>query len=635
MALKVWLPLNKNLDNQGLSDLTFSTLSADTAVDDNGKIGKCYTNASLNAGGVISNTTISLGQKQSMFCWFKFSDLNASSSLGAGLVSQHRYPSNSGMGITIKYVSSTTGYLSVNTGTGSSRTYNTYCGTTLLQANTWYHGGYTYDGTTLKIYVNGVCEKTQAISGMSVPADYLTLFSWSMASSSGNSVYGGYKLHGSLNDVRIYNHCLSPREVKELSRGLVAHYKLDSESIEADTTVVDSSGYGYNGTKNGTFEVSDSTSKYSLSTVFNGSDNAIQIPFCQMLGLTAAGKTDYTWACWIYVTTLSSKGYATILGGQSGFEAETKYNSDGTPKLWAYSWGSNSYSYNLNEWTHIAVTQNSTESKWYVNGELAFTGSSTNIPYGNFFIGSWRDATSQNYKGNVSDFRIYSTVLSADDIKELYQTSASIDNKGGIHDYEVVESDNSRELMAVEYTPSYNANTGKYTLRNDAGEVYFNAASTSCGCNYIEISPSGKTYYYDFILSIASGNQFYIGFERYDANKTSRSNNACIYPLATKPSSDVTYQRYTGTVDLSTDGVNPCKYIRLRVLNGWSGSTSGTTNQATIHQLSLRELDNSKGMQTPKITKQGQLLTDTIREYDGTASFEKKGFADTSEYIEM
>jgi hypothetical protein len=67
-----------------------------------------------------------------MFCWFKFTSLNSSSSLGGNLVSQHRYASNAGMGISIKYVSSTTGYLSVNTGNGSSRTYNTYCGTTLL-----------------------------------------------------------------------------------------------------------------------------------------------------------------------------------------------------------------------------------------------------------------------------------------------------------------------------------------------------------------------------------------------------------------------------------------------------------------------------------------------------------------------
>ncbi len=228
MSLQVWLPLTGDLHNQGLSDLSFSIISdTNTTIDNDGKIGKCYSNDSHTAGGLISDEVIELGQQQSMFCWFKFTDLHSGASLGGSLISQHRTSTYTGMGITIRYVSATTGYLSVSTGNGSSRTYNTYYGTTLLQANTWYHGGYTYDGSTIKIYVNGICEKTQAFSGMSVPADYISCFCWNLTGTSGNTIQANYKLQGSLNDVRIYDHCLSEMEVKKLAQGLVVHYLLN------------------------------------------------------------------------------------------------------------------------------------------------------------------------------------------------------------------------------------------------------------------------------------------------------------------------------------------------------------------------------------------------------------------------
>lgn len=241
MSLQVWLPLNGSLQNQGLSNLTFSTISTDTSVSTSGKIGKCYSNNGWTVGGIISSEKIDLGQKQSMFCWMKFSTLNSNSSLGAGLVSQHRYPTNTGMGITIKYVSNTTGYISVNTGTGSDRTFNTYCGKTLLSANTWYHVGYTYDGSTIKLYINGVLDGTHSFNGMSVPADYITVFCWSTDNSNGDSaVHYNYKLNGSLNDVRIYDHCLSAKEVKEISKGLILHYKLDNNSLGLPNLVTNS-----------------------------------------------------------------------------------------------------------------------------------------------------------------------------------------------------------------------------------------------------------------------------------------------------------------------------------------------------------------------------------------------------------
>jgi hypothetical protein len=40
MALQVWLPLNGDLHNQGLSNVTVTNNGA--TVDNNGKIGKCY-----------------------------------------------------------------------------------------------------------------------------------------------------------------------------------------------------------------------------------------------------------------------------------------------------------------------------------------------------------------------------------------------------------------------------------------------------------------------------------------------------------------------------------------------------------------------------------------------------------------
>ena len=85
------------------------------------------------------------------------------------------------------------------------------------------------------------------------------------------------------------------------------------------------------------------------------------------------------------------------------------------------------------------MTRNTSETKFYVNGELKITGSAGSIPPGSYFIGAWKTSSEQNYKGKISDFRLYSTVLSVEDVKELYSTSASIDKAGNMYAYEFKE----------------------------------------------------------------------------------------------------------------------------------------------------------------------------------------------------
>ena len=191
-------------------------------------------------------------------------------------------------------------------------------------------------------------------------------------------------------------------------------------------------------------------------------------------------------------------------------------------------------------------------------------------------------------------------------------------------------------LTAFKPTADYSTHIPSYyTKYNSNGEIYFDGNRQSVGSLYIPINPSGKTYYWDLILSQNIGNQFYVGFERYDKDFTPRSNNACVYVYSTKAASDLSYARYKGTINLSTDGVNPCAYIALRILNGWIGTTSGVTGTATIHYLSLREVTISEGFETSKIHKTGVITCDTLEDKNDKMSIEKAGLINGYDLMEI
>ena len=195
------------------------------------------------------------------------------------------------------------------------------------------------------------------------------------------------------------------------------------------TTEYDCSGFCNNGTRTGTFEWTSNTPKYAVSQVFNGSNNAIQTPSLP----TMITDKNYTIAVWIYKTVIGSKGYQTIYGGPSGFEIEARNGSANETKFVPWNWGKPMASYELNEWNHCVFVHSDSDCKIYLNGEYIATGTAkTSNPTGNYFIGAWNTATQQNFDGLMSDFRIYATALSAEDVKSLYQNCATIDPDGTI-----------------------------------------------------------------------------------------------------------------------------------------------------------------------------------------------------------
>ena len=585
MSLQIWLPLNGNLNNQGLSEVTVTNSGA--TVDSNGKIGSCY---SFDTGKYLTVTRPeSLTKEISYSCWVNLSSWN-NTSWDCILSIATSTTWNNSRATLCRNGSSTN--LTWNIANGSS--YSSVNSNTSLSLNTWYHIACTYDGAKLRIYINGVEDNSTDTSLVpNYSSANLSIGSWR-----GNN----YNLKGRLNDVRVYDHCLSAKEVKEISKGLVCHYKLDNNGFGGENLILESrrvtsgsdasgitstymddgslkvvatpgnehwrscgfskdsnsnvgsklsvgdtytisldvkieegsslptlfindgngykalhpvngkvitnnwfrayytstwnepgtsygnislhlgfssaigtfyfknfklekgskptqwcpsplddntlgldsitesdcSGLSNNGTKIGGLTPSTSpvSIRYESCYDFDGNTGSVQIPNLA----TLAPGGEFTMNCWIYHdNTWSSKGYETIFGGPSGFELEAKNTSTNAPVLHAWSWGKGEATYELNKWNMITMTRNASEAKFYINGELKITGTAGTIPSGNYFIGAWNTSSQQNFKGKISDFRLYSTVLSVEDIKMLYNTSASIDKNGNMYAYEFKE----------------------------------------------------------------------------------------------------------------------------------------------------------------------------------------------------
>lgn len=88
-------------------------------------------------------------------------------------------------------------------------------------------------------------------------------------------------------------------------------------------------------------------------------------------------------------------------------------------------------------WTHIAYVYTGTQIRTYKNGSLVNEktyGSSGQCYMPNLYLGNSKfgNITTENDESSMSDFRLYTTALSEQDIKELYQSPISITDNGVI-----------------------------------------------------------------------------------------------------------------------------------------------------------------------------------------------------------
>lgn len=443
MSLKVWLPLNGNLKNQGLSSATIIASGAEAI--SGGKLGG-QTYSFDGSDDYISIDSSSLydcfkgGEYPftiAMWIYFNettggrgvlFGDYNLSGAINFNL----ELNSGSNWNNDIRfYWASSPDYRATNTA---------------ITSNTWVHLAVTYSGTQLKFYRNGILVNTRDgtldSKNKTSGAFYLGR----------DSRTGATAFNGKLNDVRIYDECLSDKEIKEIYKTLILHYKLNNSVI-----VKDFSGYGNQATISDYLMPNPDTPIYDNSIYFYANAVNIITPTIDFSGLA----DNFTFSWW------AKKPSSTMNGKMAwGFKDGNRLNVYPTSSKFCCNTGdgsNNAYKngsstipfspYDNGEWHHYAMTGDGTDNKLYIDGEYKGTAQTyKGITGTQIVLSGWDTGTSYKWTGGwLSDFRIYATALTAEDILQLSKTRIIIDNKQNLYSYDFQEN-NYAELDYLEAT---------------------------------------------------------------------------------------------------------------------------------------------------------------------------------------
>lgn len=243
--------------------------------------------------------------------------------------------------------------------------------------------------------------------------------------------------------------------------------KIFNFCVTKSGNISDSSGYNnygelYGYDSNGSIVVSSDSPRYNVSTFINSVNNTTN---------TASGtRYIYGHCALTNPTTMSVAFWCKPIAGYGGSTGQgqfctTTYEFGSTSVGSDYQASAMNHRDNAvdindsasttqcrptflptaNEWHHYVITYDGQNGKVYKDGIQSSTASFGAAKTLDSFIGVvigfskaggvWR--SNQSY---FSDFRVYVTALTANQVAELYHTSASIDNEGNLYARELVEN---------------------------------------------------------------------------------------------------------------------------------------------------------------------------------------------------
>jgi hypothetical protein len=425
----------KNSGSGGITIDATLTGTASPTWSNNGKFGKAL--SFTNGYAQTSNQTINSSFTYS--AWFK----PTSAFVNWAAVITNLYHAAPASGINIVPMN---GSIRICYGDGVNSYSNYTITVPEIVLNQWNNAAVSYDGTNIKLFVNGVLKDSRAATVVQTSQN-IRMGIWA-------SSYADYLFNGLIDEVKIYNAALSEDEIEaDFNQGksavmsfagmniggspdasAIAEYCVpgDASSCSAPigewkfdekqaTTVNNSSGSGNNATL--TNGPTWTTGKFGSAAQFDGSDDLALLTST----INLAGNANWTASTWVKTGSASTNS---VLSNNNGGPASNDMRVDASKISYSHYSGSWLYEYGTsniadNKWHYLTWVNHSNQTiDLYVDGKAENMGA--NSAQSNGPINSIGRNWNSSFNGAIDNVRIYNYVRTPAQIAYEYNRGAPI-----------------------------------------------------------------------------------------------------------------------------------------------------------------------------------------------------------------
>lgn len=299
---------------------------------------------------------------------------------------------------------------------------------TEVAANKWHHAAISYNGTNLKLYVDGIHEATESITPEGADGN------WYLGISGASTL----PFDGSMDEVRIWNDVRTDAEIRKyMNRSfdangsdVVAYYRFDQFSgsylpdVSSNSNGGTLSNFALSGSISNWIESEAPVVGKAVSTNILGPGNGLEFDgsgdYVELSGFLDPSSSNWTFEVWLHPNALGLKNILSQQGGTGSnmtylvTEANGKFSSS----LTGSAFKTDSI-YGANEWIHVAISHNSGSVKYYFNGIFHHENNGTiSSADGDIYLGRRATTNLRMWDGMMDEIRFWSTTRTSKEIQE-------------------------------------------------------------------------------------------------------------------------------------------------------------------------------------------------------------------------